>query len=76
MVALPVQYRMSADIQDLANELFYQGQLRCGTPGVAEGALAVPAHGAAAVAALPGWLQQVRRRGGGGGVCCCRKGGG
>ena len=59
MVQLPVQYRMAADIMSLANQLFYAGALRCGTPAVAQGALALPQHGLEALTALPAWLQQV-----------------
>ena len=64
VVSLPVQYRMAADIMDLANTLFYASALRCGTPAVAEGALAVPRT--AALAGAPAWLQQVRGQGGAG----------
>ncbi|GAB4823940.1 hypothetical protein N2152v2_010986 [Parachlorella kessleri] len=59
MVQLPVQYRMAADIMSLANQLFYAGALRCGTPDVAQGTLALPQRGLQALTELPAWLQQV-----------------
>jgi hypothetical protein len=63
VVSLPVQYRMAADIQELANSLFYDNALRCGTPAVADSVLALPPTAAAEVLpGLPGWLQQVRSR--------------
>lgn len=60
VVSLPVQYRMAEDIQEVANTLFYDHALRCGTPGVAAGALALPPAAAGLLPSLPEWLQQVR----------------
>ena len=42
VVNLEHQYRMAEDVMCLANELVYDGRLKCGTRGVAERRLAVP----------------------------------
>ena len=49
------QYRMCADIMAIANELTYEGQLRCGSPLVEQGMLSLTA---AIPESLPGWLRQ------------------
>ncbi len=38
-MTLRTQYRMCADIMAIANELTYEGQLRCGSPLVEQGML-------------------------------------
>ncbi len=55
VVTLRTQYRMCADIMAVANELTYEGQLRCGSPLVEQGMLSPTA---AIPASLPGWLRQ------------------
>ncbi len=59
-MTLPVQYRMASDIMALPNALIYDGALRCGNESVAATCLHIPAEGAAAIAASPSWIQQVR----------------
>lgn len=48
---------MNADIMSVANALVYNGELRCGSPAVAEASLQLP-HQLPATQ-LPDWLQQV-----------------
>ena len=42
IVRLRSQYRMSADVMELSNQLIYAGQLRCGTEAVASARLHLP----------------------------------
>ena len=55
VVTLRTQYRMCADIMAIANELTYDGQLRCGSPLVEQGMLAQTAP---IPESLPDWLRQ------------------
>ena len=55
MVTLRTQYRMAGDIQAVANELVYNGVLRCGCPAVEAAALTVHPS----TMQHPPWLQQV-----------------
>ena len=55
VVTLRTQYRMAGDIQAVANELVYNGVLRCGCPAVEAATLAVHPG----TAQHPAWLQQV-----------------
>ena len=57
MVTLRTQYRMCTDIMAIANELTYEGQLRCGNPLVEHGMLSLTAS---IPQSLPGWLRQAR----------------
>ena len=57
MVTLRTQYRMCADIMAIANELTYEGQLRCGSPLVEHGMLSLTAS---IPQSLPDWLIQAR----------------
>ena len=57
LITLRSQYRMSADIMSVANALVYNGELRCGSPAVAEASLQLPQQLPASQ--LPDWLQQV-----------------
>ncbi len=54
-MTLRAQYRMCADIMAVANELTYEGQLRCGSPLVEQGMLSLTT---AMSESLPGWLRQ------------------
>lgn len=56
VVTLRTQYRMCTDIMAVANELTYEGQLRCGSPLVEHGMLSVSS---CAPESAPGWLRQV-----------------
>ena len=56
VVTLRMQYRMCSDIMAVANELTYEGQLRCGSPVVEHGMLSVSSS---APESAPGWLRQV-----------------
>ena len=54
-MTLRTQYRMCADIMAVANELMYEGQLRCGSPLVEQGMLSLATN---IPESLPGWLRQ------------------
>ena len=58
VVALRTQYRMSGDIQRLANTLIYNGRLRCASKSVEEAMLQVDVPQPLR-ATCPDWLQEV-----------------
>lgn len=61
VVHLSAQYRMAKPIMDVANSLFYDGALVCGSERVAQNRIQIPepAH----LAGLAPWIQTVRRVG-------------
>ena len=71
VVSLSTQYRMTEDIQLLANTLMYSSALRPGNAAIASAMLHLPHH---PLPGLPSWLSQVSQRpppppGGGTGPC-------
>ena len=55
VVTLRTQYRMCADIMAIANEMTYEGRLRCGSPLVEQGMLSLMST---VPDSLPSWLKQ------------------